>query len=81
VAGHVQGVWYRATVKEHASRSKLDGWARNLPDGSVEVVAAGQKTAVAEFCGALWNGPPAARVSGVTIEDWTEPVDPGFKIR
>jgi acylphosphatase len=43
VTGRVQGVGFRATVKYHASQMKLVGFARNLPDGSVEICAQGEK--------------------------------------
>ncbi|HSG65414.1 MAG TPA: acylphosphatase, partial [Gammaproteobacteria bacterium] len=38
VAGRVQGVWFRAATRQEAQRRGLAGWARNLPDGRVEVV-------------------------------------------
>ena len=43
VTGRVQGVGFRATAKHHASQLKLVGFARNLPDGSVEICAQGEK--------------------------------------
>jgi acylphosphatase len=45
----------------------------------VEVVAAGAPDAVAELCGWLWEGPAGAQVSGVTVEEWTQAVQPGFR--
>ncbi len=36
ITGKVQGVWYRATVQRNAQDLGLDGYVRNLPDGSVE---------------------------------------------
>jgi len=77
----VQGVWYRATASREAARLGLDGWARNLSDGRVEVVAAGPQAAVAELCGWLWSGPPEAQVDSVTVEAWDEPVAAGFAVR
>jgi acylphosphatase len=56
----------------------VDGWVKNLPDGRVEVVAAGSAEAVAELAGWLWTGPPAARVSAVHVEEWTGDVPSGF---
>jgi acylphosphatase len=78
VKGRVQGVWYRATAEKKAQRLNLRGWARNLPDGEVEVVVAGPPGVVAEFCGCLWEGPAGASVTGVTVSEWTEEVSPGF---
>ena len=77
----MQGVWYRATTSREATRLGLDGWARNLSDGRVEVVAAGPHAAVAELCGWLWTGPPGAKVKSVTVEEWDEPVPSGFSVR
>ena len=81
VAGRVQGVWYRASTEREARRLKLDGWARNLSDGRVEVVATGYAASVAELCGWLWEGPPAARVEAVTVEEYALPIAPGFDVR
>lgn len=81
VAGRVQGVWYRATTSQEAMRLGLDGWARNLADGRVEVVIAGPQTAVAELCAWLWRGSPGSKVDGVTVEAWEEPVPEGFSVR
>jgi acylphosphatase len=81
VAGRVQGVWYRATTQRKARALGLDGWARNLSDGRVEVVAVGPEAAVAELCGWLWEGSPAANVQSVTVHDFEEPVASGFATR
>ena len=81
VSGRVQGVWYRAATARRAERLSLRGRVRNLVDGTVEVVAAGAPEAVAELCAWLWKGPSAADVSGVDVQEWTDPVEPGFRIR
>lgn len=80
VAGRVQGVYYRAATAEHAARLRLDGWVRNLADGRVEVVAAGPQVAVAELVHWLWQGPPAARVEAVHLEEWTGELPRGFAV-
>jgi len=77
----VQGVWYRATASREAQRLGLDGWVRNLPDGSVEAVVAGPHTAVAKFCGWLWTGSPGATVESVIIEERDEIIPAGFSVR
>src|SRR6185312_4890587 len=46
VRGRVQGVGYRAWVKHQAELRRLDGWARNRRDGSVEMLLAGQPDAL-----------------------------------
>ena len=78
IAGRVQGVYYRAATVERAGALALDGWVRNLPDGRVEVVAFGTPEALAELTAWLWQGPPAARVDAVQVEEWLTPVTPGF---
>jgi acylphosphatase len=80
VAGRVQGVYYRAATAEQAARLQLDGWVKNLADGRVEVVAAGEPAAIAALASWLWTGPPAARVSAVHVEEWTGGVPHGFAV-
>ena len=46
VHGKVQGVWFRAATREQAQALRLVGQARNLPDGSVEVLAYGSAEAI-----------------------------------
>jgi acylphosphatase len=65
VSGRVQGVGFRWFVMREATRLDLGGYVRNLPDGSVEVVAEGPPAGLASLESALRHGPPAARVSGV----------------
>jgi acylphosphatase len=81
VAGRVQGVYYRASTAREALALGLDGSARNLDDGRVEVIAAGAASSVACLCSWLWQGPPGARVSAVTVEEWEEVVPSGFEVR
>jgi acylphosphatase len=65
IRGHVQGVGFRAWVRDVASNMKLRGFARNLPDGSVFVVAEGSQSALRTLLRLLHDGPPAAHVSTV----------------
>jgi acylphosphatase len=75
VAGRVQGVFYRAATAHEAQGLGLCGWARNLPDGRVEVLARGPADAVAALCAWLWQGPPAAEVRQVTVEESAAGID------
>jgi acylphosphatase len=59
---------------------RLDGWVKNLPDGRVEVLVVGSPAAVAELAGWLWQGPPAARVDAVQLEEWTGDLPSGFTV-
>ena len=78
VSGRVQGVFYRASAREQALALGLSGYARNLPDGRVEVLASGSEAAIETFEGWLWRGPAAARVDAVTREDCAAPAMKGF---
>jgi acylphosphatase len=79
VTGRVQGVFFRASTREQARRLGLTGHARNLPDGSVEVLACGEPEAVEALVSWLWQGPPHAAVTGVDCENVVpSPVPEGF---
>lgn len=65
IIGLVQGVGYRYFALSAGRRLNLSGYARNCPDGSVEVVAEGPREALLQLVGALRQGPPAARVEDV----------------
>lgn len=69
VEGLVQGVGFRFFVLREADRIGVRGYVRNMPDGSVEAVAAGAGPALDEFVRRLGTGPSASRVSGVRVED------------
>ncbi|HEY5666633.1 MAG TPA: acylphosphatase, partial [Gammaproteobacteria bacterium] len=77
VEGCVQGVFYRAATAERAAELDLDGWVRNLTDGRVEVVAAGEDSAIEALAAWLWQGPPKARVTAVAVEECQEQVGAG----
>ena len=81
VSGRVQGVFYRASTVDVAVRLGLRGWAKNLPDGRVEVIAAGEPAAITQLTAWLWQGPPAARVDSVDLESWEDAVPMGFGVR
>lgn len=68
VSGRVQGVYYRASTRNRALALGVTGYARNLPDGRVEVLACGEPAAVAALCDWLHEGPPAAQVAEVRVE-------------
>ena len=78
ITGRVQGVWYRGWTVETATALGLDGWVRNRRDGSVEALVAGDAEAVDRFIQACHDGPPAARVDGVSARESADQPDPGF---
>ncbi|MBT8132488.1 MAG: acylphosphatase [Gammaproteobacteria bacterium] len=69
VSGKVQGVFFRASTASRANGLDLDGYAINLADGRVEVVACGAETAVTQLADWLNDGPAGSRVDQVTSED------------
>jgi acylphosphatase len=69
VRGRVQGVGFRASAAHEARRLGLDGWVRNLPDGSVELEASGTPAAVDALVAWLGQGPRGARVTGVDVHE------------
>jgi acylphosphatase len=77
VTGRVQGVYFRASTRAQAQQLGITGYASNLPDGSVEVLACGTETAVTALQQWLWQGPPASKVTSVECEAVT--VDPPKK--
>lgn len=62
VSGRVQGVYFRASAREAATALGLRGYACNLGDGRVEVLAVGESTALGRLESWLWRGPSLARV-------------------
>lgn len=65
VHGRVQGVGFRYFVHKRVDALGLAGMARNLADGTVEVYAEGERTALAQLERDLRRGPPAADVTRV----------------
>ena len=71
VGGRVQGVYYRASAARRAHQLGVTGYARNLPDGRVEVLACGEQQAVEVFVQWLWTGSSASKVTSVEVGDAT----------
>jgi acylphosphatase len=67
ILGRVQGVFYRASARARARALGLTGYARNLDDGAVEVVAEGDEASLEQFVVWCRAGPPAARVTRVEV--------------
>jgi len=69
VTGRVQGVFFRDSTRQVARKLNLTGYARNNPDGSVEVVACGRAEALDSLADWLRAGPPMALVSDLQSTD------------
>jgi acylphosphatase len=81
VQGRVQGVGYRYFVRRQAEVLGVTGYARNRPDGSVEVVAEGPEEALRDFEARLREGPDFASVKGLDRAAIEDRGDNGFSIR
>jgi acylphosphatase len=81
VHGLVQGVWFRASVRDQARLRGVAGWARNRPDGTVEVVLEGEPDAVARVIDYCRVGPPGARVDAVDAYEQRPEGITGFSTR
>ncbi len=81
VQGRVQGVGFRYFTRQQAEALGIAGYARNRPDGSVEVVAEGTDDALRDFEARLRAGPDFAAVSGLDRAAIAERGDQGFHVR
>ena len=67
IHGHVQGVWFRESMRREAERLNVAGWVRNTSDGSVEAVVHGPAEAVEAIIEWARKGPPLAQVDRIDI--------------
>jgi acylphosphatase len=77
----VQGVFYRAHTEEMARQLGVTGWVRNMPDGSVELLACGEADQLAALRQWCQQGPTAAQVDEVACEPTDSQNITGFSIR
>lgn len=71
IYGKVQGVGYRYFTVQKAAKYGIKGFVRNLPDGSVKVVAEGEEENLKNFLKELYKGPPRAIVDDIKVT-WEE---------
>jgi len=81
ITGRVQGVGYRYFACREAEALGVTGHVRNLPDGSVEVVAEADRERLEAFAGRLREGPPFGRVEGMERSAIPAVGERGFHIR
>ena len=65
--GRVQGVWFREFTRRTADAAGVNGWVRNLHDGTVEAVFEGPADAVKGLVSWCHDGPPNASVERVDV--------------
>ncbi len=70
--GHVQGIYFRAFVKENAEKLGVNGWVRNLANGDVEAVFEGEKNRIEELIEICRTTHPLANVAEVKVT-WEKP--------
>ena len=68
IEGRVQGVWFRESTRREAVSLDITGYAMNLADGSVEVLACGDASSLDRLARWLRKGPPLAEVSGIASQ-------------
>lgn len=81
VEGRVQGVGYRWWAVEIARRIGLDGWVRNRPDGSVEILAIGETGDIDRLAVVCREGPRSASVRQLRVEASEDDGSTGFEQR
>ena len=69
VAGRVQGVFFRASTKTSADHLKIDGFVKNLPDGTVYIEAEGEEDNLKLFTEWCSQGPKAAKVESCEVHE------------
>lgn len=73
ILGRVQGIGYRAFAFKEASKLKINGYTKNLMDGTVKVVAEAEKDILKEFLEKLEQGPSLGIVEKVKV-DWSDSI-------
>lgn len=81
ISGKVQRTGFRDWVVRKASELGVVGWVRNLKDGRVELLVAGEEEAMTALIDACRDGPPHARVDHVETRADTERLPKGFTKR
>ncbi|ELP5729580.1 acylphosphatase [Vibrio vulnificus] len=80
VSGIVQGVGFRYHTSHKGLEFNLVGYAKNLNNGDVEVIACGEPEKIEEFAQWLKDGPRSSRVDGLSREEITYRDFKGFEI-
>ena len=81
ISGRVQGVFYRRFAKNAAVALEISGWARNVPNGDVEVEAFGTEEQLTAFHAQLQKGPTASQVKNILTQPIAWALHPNFHIK
>lgn len=71
VSGKIQGVFYRDYVRREAEKRQITGWVMNMQNGTVEILAEGSDSALAELQKACRKGPLMAHIEDIKITEST----------
>lgn len=80
VHGRVQGVFFRDSCRQEAEQSRVAGWVRNEPDGTVGAMFEGAPEAVEAMVAWCHQGPPYARVERVEVTEAGPTGTSGFDV-
>ncbi len=69
ISGDVQGIGFRQFIKYNAGKLDIKGWVKNLPDGRVEAMFAGDQSNINKMVESCRKGPFLAEVKGLEIEE------------
>ena len=81
VKGKVQGVWFRKTTQQKANELLIEGYVKNLPDGSVHILAKAEENVLDPFIEWCKSGPEKARVESFEMNEIENEDFNGFEIR
>ncbi|MHA1559374.1 MAG: acylphosphatase [Alphaproteobacteria bacterium] len=81
IRGRVQGVGYRYWLRQEAKRRNVNGWVRNLRDGTVEAYFAGDSRRVADILAVCRRGPAEAQIDGIDVSETADEGGSGFRVR
>ena len=77
ISGKVQGVFFKTSAQDKANKLNLTGWAKNIFNNAVEIIAEGSREELSKFTGWLQLGPPNATIDKISIE-WSDQPEKQF---
>jgi len=81
IYGYIQGVFFRANIKELALRLKINGWVRNNLDGAVEAVFEGDDKDIEKMLSYCNKGPVGSKVDKVNVKEEEVEYERGFEVK
>jgi acylphosphatase len=81
VSGTVQGVFFRSNARNKANELEITGYAKNLKDGTVEIMAQGDDAKLKMFMDFLSASPKPSKVKNLTVHYYEPGHYRGFEVR